>query len=211
MKAFQFPLEKVLAFRKQQWEAESAILAALLDKQQQFQQQAQREETALHDAAVALQATGPCESAHLRRYSLACDSGRRALKRLRLAVESVAAQIRQQQQVCLVAKRDYELVRKLREARWAAWCLEADREEESLSTEVFLAKRTQRRLAVSSRMESAPVAAETLTALAHASRADAFPASADPGSTPPHAAEPAPAAPAPDSPECPEASSPRNR
>ncbi|MDZ7639155.1 MAG: hypothetical protein U5J83_13045 [Bryobacterales bacterium] len=30
MKAFQFPLEKVLAFRKRQWEAEAAILESLI-------------------------------------------------------------------------------------------------------------------------------------------------------------------------------------
>ncbi len=154
MKTFQFPLEKVMEFRKSQWEAESAILASLLEQQQHFERQLGETAAAMDQAAKHLCRNASLSSEGVQHFAMAAESGRRALRRLRLTLDGVLAKVARQREVCIVAKRDYELVRKLREARWAAWCLEAEREQESLSTEAFLAKRTQRRLAVSSRMES---------------------------------------------------------
>lgn len=154
MKAFQFPLEKVLEFRKKQWEAESAILASLLEQQQRFEWQLEQATAALSEAAARLCSEVAVDGERIRDFAFASESGRRALRRLHLALEGVTTKVNRQRQVCLAAKRDYELVRKLREARWATWRLEAEREQESLSTEAFLARRTQRRLALSSRMES---------------------------------------------------------
>ncbi|MCW5963026.1 MAG: hypothetical protein KIT83_03230 [Bryobacterales bacterium] len=154
MKAFHFPLEKVLQFRKKQWEAESAILATLLEQQQHFERQLDLTTVAQSEAATRLCSRDAVDGGSIRDFAFASESGRRALRRLQLALDGVVAKVNRQRQVYVVAKRDYELVRKLRETRWATWCLEAEREQETLSTEAFLARRTQRRLALSSRMES---------------------------------------------------------
>jgi len=161
MKAFQFPLEKVMEFRKKQWEAESAILAALLEQQREFQKQLAQATKSLHQAAESLRARSTVDGESVGRFAFATESGRRALRRLQLALDGVTAKVDRQRQVCVVAKRDYELICKLREARWAAWSVEASREQETLATEAFLARRTQRRLAVSSRMACQPRAALT--------------------------------------------------
>ncbi|MCU0227126.1 MAG: hypothetical protein MUF01_05765 [Bryobacterales bacterium] len=154
MKSFQFPLEKVLAFRKQQWEAESAILATLLEQHHHFEAELEHAGEVLQQAAQDLCRQPALSSDGVHQHALAAESARRALRRLKLALDGVATKVARQRQVCLTARRDYELVRKLREARWAAWLLEVDREQESLATESFLARRTQRRLALSSRADS---------------------------------------------------------
>ncbi len=156
MKSFQFPLEKVLAFRKQQWEAESAILAALLHQHQEFEKELEQAEKDLHQAAQDLCLQPSLSSGGVQQHALSAESGRRAARRLRLALDGVASKIVRQREICLGARRDYELVRKLREARWAAWLQQADREQEALATEAFLAKRTQRRFAITSRVCTAP-------------------------------------------------------
>lgn len=154
MKAFQFPLEKVLSFRKRQWEAESAELASLLERHKGFEARLQAASEMLENAARELCAAARFDSGRVQRYAFASESGRRAVRRAKLALDSLSDRIAQQRQRCIEAKRQYELLDRLRQSRRAVWLREVEREEEALGTEAFLARRTQRRLALSAQTKA---------------------------------------------------------
>jgi flagellar export protein FliJ len=139
MKAFRFPLDKVLNFRKRQWEAASAELAVRLERYQKLLREHTAAVEAFESTARALQSAPSIESGRIQGFALAVESGRRAAQRLQHALDAAARQVDQQRGRCVEAKRQYELLRRLRQARKSVWQKEADREEEALSTEIYLA------------------------------------------------------------------------
>jgi flagellar export protein FliJ len=151
MKAFAFPLEKVMSFRKRQWEAEAALLDALLANRHHLEAQRQHLIVALGKAREALVAGATLASERLAEFCLGLAGSREAILQLEKSLARLQTKIEGQQRAVLSARRNYELVAKLREKRYAEWQREADREQETTATESHLARLTQRRLAVSSR------------------------------------------------------------
>lgn len=167
MKAFTFPLEKVMAFRKRQWEAEAALLESLLANRHHLEAQRQHLIDALGRAREALAAGATLASERLAEFCLGQAGSREAILQLEKSLARLLAKIEGQQRAVLSARRNFELVAKLREKRYAEWQREADREQEATATESHLARLTQRRLAVSSRplpKEAAPADAAWLPA-----------------------------------------------
>ncbi len=156
MKAFQFPLEKVLDFRKRQWEAASAELAVLLERRQVLDRQHEEAVDALDLASQALRANTSLAGGRVQQHAFTMESGRRAVQRVRLALEAASVKAEQQRQRCIDAKRQYELLQRLRHTRKLAWQREADREEETLSTDAFLARRIRERATSVVRPKSSP-------------------------------------------------------
>ncbi|MDZ7639156.1 MAG: hypothetical protein U5J83_13050 [Bryobacterales bacterium] len=90
-------------------------------------------------------------SAGLAEFRFAQASSREAAKQLERALSSLRNKIAAQQKAFLHARRNYELVLRLREKRYAEWLREANRQEEADATESYLGRFTQRRFALNSR------------------------------------------------------------
>jgi flagellar export protein FliJ len=150
MKTFVFPLDKVMAFRKQQWEAEAAVLESLLSNRKHLQEQRVQISTALEKAKQDLIVGGTIPSERLAEFCLGQQGSLEAINQLERALNQLRTKIEQQQRAVVSARRNYELVARLREKRLAEWQREVNREEEAAATEGFLARLTQRRFAVSS-------------------------------------------------------------
>lgn len=151
MKAFQFPLEKVLAFRKRQWEAEAAVLESFIANRAHLELERQRVQIAVDDAVKKVATSASVSSATLAEFRFAQASSREAIRQIEGAITNLHAKIAEQQRVFLHARRNYELVLRLREKRYAEWLSDVNRQEEADATESFLGRFTQRRLAISSR------------------------------------------------------------
>ena len=139
MKSFQFPLEKVLAFRKRQWEAEAAILESLIAKRAHLESERRRVEASMEEAVSQLASAAWVTSERVAEFRLAHASSREA-------VREITAQL-----AFLSDRRNYELVARLREKRYAEWLKDVNRQEEADARESYLGRLTQRRLALSSR------------------------------------------------------------
>lgn len=151
MKAFVFPLDKVMAFRKRQWEAEAALLESLLANRHHLESQRQHLIAALGRAREDLAASATIASERVAEFCLGQAGSRQAILQLETLLSRLHSKIEGQQRAVLSARRNFELVARLREKRFAEWQREADRELEATATESHLARLTQRRLAVSSR------------------------------------------------------------
>lgn len=152
MKSFQFPLEKVLVFRKRQWEVEAAALESLVAHRAALEAQRERMRASRELAARGIVAEGSHPGSRIAEFEFAQRCCRGAIRRLDIALASLAERIVKQQRVLVEARRNYELVLRLREKRYAQWLIEANRQEEAEATEGYLSRLVQRRLAVSSRM-----------------------------------------------------------
>lgn len=160
MKRFHFPLEKVLAFRKRQWEAAAAALESLAASRARLESQCARMREALEEAARRLTLEESLSGGRVAEFHFAQRSARDAIRQIEAALASLSRKIAEQRRVFLEARRNYELVSRLREKRHAEWLAEVSRQEEADATESYLARLAQRRLAVSSRMRPpAPAAA----------------------------------------------------
>lgn len=150
MKAFQFPLDRVLAFRKRQWEAEAAALEALLANRVRLNAHRQQVLDSVEQAAARIASGLQVDASTLAEFRLARTSSQAAIRQIDGVLAQLHEKILAQQRACINAKRNYELLIRLREKRYGEWLLEANREEEAVATETYLAKFSQRRLALSS-------------------------------------------------------------
>jgi hypothetical protein len=145
MKRFQFPLERVRLWRQQQAALELAKLehlagqlAALKEEKKRIQgERDQSEQKLLQEASVAaveLQALAAYRE-HVRRRTGQIEQGQREL----------GFRIEQQRTSVMEAKRRAELLERLKTRRLDEWQMAAQRAEETLATELFLAKRVRAR------------------------------------------------------------------
>lgn len=144
MQSFRFALEKVLAFRKRQWELESSTLAALMEHRRSFEERKSDEEARQHAAEEEFRLSERLSGREVAQHAMVTTSGRHSLRKLHLALAAIDQRVEQQRRACLQAKRNFELVAKLRAHRWQEWLREADREMERESTELYLAQRNRR-------------------------------------------------------------------
>ncbi len=140
MKAFRFPLEKVLAWRKTQLDAEQAelrkrkaVVAAIDQARSELRASGIAAEIQLRDAATIdgsdLEALGRFRT-WVREHDV-------RLARERLARDHAAGEQRSRM---LEARRRYRLLERLRERRLAEWTVESNRELETFAAEAFLSR-----------------------------------------------------------------------
>jgi hypothetical protein len=147
MKRFQFRLDRV-----RRWRSEQAALEELKLEQM-------RAELARFTAArVEIEAEGvrssqqvrsqpaiePIELTSLEFYGL--HLRRRAYELATLERQAEAKVVEQRRRV-LEARRQYELLDRLRQKAWREWLAAADKEQEDLASELFLARTVRKRLA----------------------------------------------------------------
>ena len=141
MKRFQFPVEKVRLWRDQQAQMEELKLQQLHAELHRFITQQQELQNEANRAEVAVKQGSPIAADELaqlddfKQYVRACT---RTLDEQRRQIE---AKIAVQQQSVVEARRKVELLNRLKEQALSKWTSARDKEQEDLSSELFLAKR----------------------------------------------------------------------
>jgi hypothetical protein len=145
MKAFQFPLEKALDWRRVQLELEEARykqqVAALagLDRQR-----AEVEASGIR-AEIEVREWRPIAAGDLTAlgsFRLYVKSRESEIARLRF---EAAQKLAEQQKVMLEARRRCRLLERLKEHRLTEWTAERDREVEEIAAESYLARWSRRK------------------------------------------------------------------
>jgi hypothetical protein len=140
MKAFQFPLERVLDWRRTQLELEEA----------RYKQQADSL-TGLDRQRAEVEAAGIRAEIQVREWSPIAAGDLSALGNFRLYVKAqeseiarrrfeAAQKLAEQQKLMLEARRRCRLLERLKERRLAEWTSARDREVEEIATESYLAR-----------------------------------------------------------------------
>lgn len=145
MKAFRFPLEKALEWRRRQLELEELKFKQMSAALQELDRQRAALESARDSAGRDLIGSGVVTGLDLHalagyRNALALRSA--AMLRQRRQEE---ARLEEQRRKYQEARRQCRLLEKLKERRRAQWQAECDRELEELASESFLSKWNRRR------------------------------------------------------------------
>ena len=144
MKRFEFSLARVRDFRRRQLEVEEAKLETLRVERQQLEVESLRLKNEVDGTRNSLMVTGSVEAHEL----VAADNYLRCLatEGERQAVKLADWQQRtsKQRQAVMEAQRRVRLLETLEEKQLRLWKEEADRRQESLSAELYLARRTHK-------------------------------------------------------------------
>lgn len=140
MKKFRFPLDRLLNYRHSRLAAEQAQLERLLAEQMRIEQARaalEREDRLIRESiqrAAVLTSEQLAAVAAFRRFA--------ASEGLRLASEAAAAvsRVAAQREAVLSARREVEVLEKLREKRQEAWRRELDQETERQTAELVVAR-----------------------------------------------------------------------
>jgi flagellar biosynthesis chaperone FliJ len=140
MQRFRFTLERVRHWRQEQAEIEESVLGklvaqrqALVDRMERLQRERREGDAALVRCATVL-----------AQELVAVESGRHWIKtetaRLILRVGETDKQIEQQRARVVQARRNYELLQRLKDRASHKWQKDADRELDQLAADAFLSQ-----------------------------------------------------------------------
>jgi flagellar export protein FliJ len=140
VKRFEFRLARVRDFRRQQLEVEEAKLEVLLAERKQLDAESQRLDSEASGTRQSLMVTGSVEAREL----IAADRYLRhlaeAAKRQAVKMADWQERARKQEEAMVAARRRVRLLEKLEDKQFRLWTAEADREQENLSAELYLAR-----------------------------------------------------------------------
>ena len=139
MRAFEFPLRRVLEWRRTQFELEENKLRQLAATLEELRLAAVRLDLVKGRAEVAVRQSAVVEACDL--WALAAYRQRLIAELKALALRRTACQreVDAQRQRVMEAQRQCRLLEKLEQRRRAEWSRAADREMENLAAESFLA------------------------------------------------------------------------
>ena len=140
MRRFHFTLAKVLDFRRRQLELEEAKFEALHSERRSLEAESSRLEGEVLQTRQSLMVTGFAESQDLVSADLYLRHLSEETKRHALRVAEWQARASKQQQLVVEARRRVRLIEKLEERQLRDWKAAADREQENLASELFLAR-----------------------------------------------------------------------
>ncbi len=140
MKAFKFPLERVLGWRHLQMRSEEEKLALLQRYLENLNQKANALAAAEMNSRLGLLKMGTLQGSDL--HALAPFQERVKRERAALSAEKVQCEkrIAMQRVRLLKARKDFRVLEKLRERRLEAWRYESNRELENFAAETHIAK-----------------------------------------------------------------------
>jgi len=140
VKRFEFGLARVRDFRRQQLQLEEAKLQKLLAERQELEAESARLECESAATRHSLMVTGSAEAQDL----VAADRYLRHLATKRKAhTEKMAGwreRTRKQQKAIAEARQRVRMIEKLEEKQFQEWKARVDREQENLSSELYLAR-----------------------------------------------------------------------
>lgn len=140
MKRFRFRLESIREWRLVQLELEETKLQRLFEELREIESQRAGLEAARAEAVRAVLSLAVLEAqqlAALEAHRLHITAEK---ERLRMQESDCIARIAAQRECVRKAERDLQLLEKLKQRRLAEWEREADKEQETLAAEAFLAK-----------------------------------------------------------------------
>jgi hypothetical protein len=145
VKKFTFTLERVRQWREKQLNIEEAQLQKLFSEKSLVEdRRALLEREALESVGLVVRAVA-VEASELQ----AIDGFRRYAAAQRIAIAGVLAacdkRIVEQRLKLMDARRNFELLTRLKEKKWKAWSAELARETEAQAGEIYLAKWNVRR------------------------------------------------------------------
>ncbi len=144
MKKFQFPLERVLTYRKLLVEAEEVKYQQLMSRLERLRNQRTDLEGEIDEAEqVARQDRLPGKPVTMREQEALGSYRNQMMAEIRKLDSDAAALIRQineQRAVLLEASRRYEVLVRYRDRARSRWSSEAAKEQENLAGELFLAR-----------------------------------------------------------------------
>ncbi len=140
MKKFLFPLERVHAWRRLEYDRECAVLASL---EADLKAGVQREQ-AIRDERVQCEQS-LARSIHFEAHEVGTLANwqaqvSRSLAAMAMKQQQTQARVAQQRAKVSVAERQVKLLERLRERRHSAWLVEVSKEEEALAAESYLAR-----------------------------------------------------------------------
>jgi len=145
MKRFEFPLERVRRWRSEQASLEELKLQQLrseLARLVTVRRQMEAEIVLSARQVLAKPVMDPLELTSLESYRLHL---RRRLQGLEQFVRKCEERIVEQRKRVIEARRQFELLDRLYHKAWQEWRAAANKEQEELAAELFLAKSARRR------------------------------------------------------------------
>src|SRR6266550_4493466 len=139
MQRFHFPLEQVRDFRRQQLDMEEAKLEALHAERRALADEWSRLEGETAETRNSLMVTGVVEAQELAASDLYLRHLETVKKRHAARMADWQVRAGKQQQAIVEARRRVRLLEKLEERKLKEWQAAADREQENLASELYLA------------------------------------------------------------------------
>jgi hypothetical protein len=140
MKRFQFSGESLLKWRTQTVEREDARLHVLFAEAAKLEKSLKDSIRSREIAAVEIRASATVSADDLRALDAFCRHTQEQEKAIHRKMDDCAKRTRDQQQRCLLARRDEQLLLKLKERRLHEWQYEMQKELDENASEAFLAK-----------------------------------------------------------------------
>jgi flagellar export protein FliJ len=140
MQNFRFSLEKVRAWRSTQVELEEALLERLFAERKRLESalaSLDASKTGEERAILELSAVDGRQLAFLDRYQRHVEASK---KKTQAAIADASRRIATQRARVLEARRNFQLLEKLNERRFAEWRVEFNRELEAQAGEAYLAR-----------------------------------------------------------------------
>jgi flagellar protein FliJ len=151
MKAFEFRLQRIADFRRQESDVAKSRLQTLLGEMQRLEEDLKSLENQHHEARGSV--TGRNNLTGEDFFALASfeDYLTRRLKELSLKRSDLASKIEKQRNAVIEAERKVKLLDRLKERKFLEWRMASDRELEDLAADSHLARLSAQRNANSSR------------------------------------------------------------
>ena len=140
MKAFRFPLQRVLEWRALQLRVEEEKLAGLQQQLATLLQAREQLASARNRSESHLFASGAAAGSDLQSWALYQARLAKQGEVLKTRMAQCEKSILEQRQKLLKARTDHRVLEHLKERRWRQWVYLNDREMEDTATEVYLAK-----------------------------------------------------------------------
>ena len=140
MKRFRFAPEALLGLGRRKLERAEADLVAIEGRRQASLARADALERQSAEVRQGIALTSRIRGADLRLADASAQSLLRAAQESRRAARAAESGVAQASQAVVEARRNVEALESLRERHLAAWRREADKEEEALAAELYLAR-----------------------------------------------------------------------
>jgi hypothetical protein len=145
MKRFQFPLDRVRRWRAGQATLEELKLEQLVEQVTKLREEKRGIESARTHSEREVLGQPSIEATQLQSLDAYRLHTRNKIRDIENREREAGAAVEQQRQRVIQARRDAELLERLKRKALDEWQAASDREQETLATELYLAKRVRQR------------------------------------------------------------------
>jgi flagellar export protein FliJ len=145
MKQFHFPLDRVRRWRREQATLEELKLEQLVEHLTKLGQEKRGIESARMHSEEEVLGQPSIEATELQSLEAYCLHTRNKIHEIENLERQAGAAAEQQRQRVIEARRQAELIERLKQKAFAEWQAASNREQENLAGELYLAKLARRR------------------------------------------------------------------